>query len=436
MSRFDYGVAFCGGGPATLGALVCAAQDEVLDDLLDVGVLVLEAARLGPGSLGSYQVRANSLGAVFLECLERLPAEAFSTVRGSPAALRLHHWQDDHPPLELVGSLLAELGSVFEGIVNAHPACDVVLGATVERLDLIANGGVAVTWRGQTTAGAFATTRRVGRVVIAMGGERRSDACDLELCAGLSIRPYRDKVWHTSALLDRRAGLPEEVVARVRAGGSVVVVGGSHSAWSAAWLLAEVAGEVTVLHRRPVRLFYMTGEDATADGYTYHPVADVCPLTGRVNRYAGLRGDARELARGALGLTAPCGAVRALQLFPGTTGLRDEVAALLDGADAVLVGNGYRAVLPLLVSSTGEPVEAAVSETGTIVDERARLIGRDGRPIPDVFAYGLGAGLPPSTPLGGEASSTKALDGVWLYQNPVGRVVLQSVLPCVRRPAD
>ena len=44
--------------------------------------------------------------------------------------------------------------------------------------------------------------------------------------------------------------------------------------------------------------------------------------------------------------------------------------------------------------------------------------------------------FPPSTRLGGEASSVKALDGVWLYQNSVGRVVLQSVLPSLRTPAD
>ena len=41
-----YGAVVCGGGPAATGMLVCAAQDDRLDELLEHGVVVIEQERV------------------------------------------------------------------------------------------------------------------------------------------------------------------------------------------------------------------------------------------------------------------------------------------------------------------------------------------------------------------------------------------------------
>ena len=77
----------------------------------------------------------------------------------------------------------------------------------------------------------------------------------------------------------------------------IVIVGGSHSAWAAAYncinkmsqTCSFEKGSIVILHRSPIRLYYGTLLEALDAGYTVDPVNDVCPLTGRVNRYGGLR---------------------------------------------------------------------------------------------------------------------------------------------------
>ncbi len=54
-------------------------------------------------------------------------------------------------------------------------------------------------------------------------------------------------------------------------------------------------GGLTLFHRRPLRVYYTSPEAAFADGYHEFGPSDLCPVTKRVFRLAGLRLDSREL---------------------------------------------------------------------------------------------------------------------------------------------
>jgi hypothetical protein len=375
----DYGIVFCGGGPAAIGPIVCAAVEGRLEALLDSGVCVVErGARIGPGSIGHYPISANTRGNTFMRFLD---APQLAHVRDDPATRKLERLRYVFPRLPLVGEHLEALGAAVHALLDAHPRCSVFTGHTVEELRALPGGGLAV------TGGGLALT--AGRAVIAMGGRP------------LPVPHASAKTCHADLLLDDRKGLPEELERGIAETGDAVVVGGSHSAWSAAWLLLRhpARPRVTVLHRTPPRFFYWSVRAACAAGYDFDREPDVCPRTGRVNRHGGLRADAHALARQALAKQGP---VRIVPLSD-----RGRAQRALEQAGAIVAAVGYAPNLPRI----------------------------QGAPRPaELLAYGLGAGLPARGALAGEPSYKRALDSVRLYQAEVGSIVLDALLVDGGRP--
>lgn len=427
--RTDFDTVVCGGGPAGLGPLVAAAVQGELQRVLDLGVLVVEReARLGGGGIGGYRLRGNSLAGAFLESLQTdADGGFFDGLRNAAVTRALEGIGASPPPLRLVGDYLYALGGVVEKALEASAASAAAPRTRVDYVRLLPDGGVGV---GIEPSGGRRREVVARRALLTLGGCPPAGMLDKELLPGLTLRPFADKVVHSSAIVEGRW---ERTAALLRSHRSlrVAVIGGSHSAWSAAWLLARRSppGSTTVqiLHRSPTRLFYMSAAEAREDGYDFDPVADLCPLSGRVNRFSGLRGDARDLARGALGLSAGDASASAVSCLP-LAEAGDAAELALEQADLVVSAIGYDARLPELLSAPGKPLGVRRQDVGLAVSPAGELLDPDGEPIPELLAYGLGAGFAPSTTVGGEPSASTRADGVWLYHHDVGNVVLDRIL--------
>ncbi len=381
--------------------------------------------------MAHYRIRANSLGRAFLECLELLPPEPFGGLHDLPETTELRRHADEYPPLAVVASFLDRLGEVVTGMLAAHPACRVVRGL-VKEIHLLPDGARV---RVDASSGLLTTT--VGQAVIATGGRPMADFRRTSVVGDLTLDRYADKLSHSESLLDLRRPMPPEQMRAIRQSGHAAVVGGAHSAWAvAALLLADPelrgpAGEppmVTILHRSPVRLFYLSARHADADNYPFDPQSDVCPASGRINRFGGLRGPAFDLARAALGLAGAPVPVSLVDVSVDEPVVRAAAIAALDAAGAVIVATGYEANLPRIIGEDGAELVAACSPTGTVVTSQTQLLDQHGTVHPQLLAFGLGAGLPPSDAVGGESSYHRRADGVWLYQNDIGHIVLDQLL--------
>jgi hypothetical protein len=443
---WDCGVVFCGGGPAATGAIVCASQDGRLDELLDRGICVIEQGEtLAAGSIGHYRIVGNTTARSFVRWLDDPePRRLFATLVDDPATKALVRTGTRYPPLRLVRPYLERLGEVLQHLVESHERCTVALRTSVRSVHLLAGGGVRVTAEPVgDSADAFSVTAE--NAVIAMGGCEPPDLRTLCLLPGLTLAECAPKLCHASALIDERLGIPAPLAEAVREAGAAVVVGGSHSAWSAAWLLVHDPAfrgsdgnppTVTVLHRRPVSFFYATVAEARAENYGFDEVLDVCPSTGRVYHWAGLRApDARALALAAVRRGSKQPPVRALRLVDEPE-VRRVVRRTLDTAGLVVAATGYRARLPDLAWHDGVRLEPGVSESGVIVTPETRLVTADGTVVRELFLPGLGAGLGADSGLACEPSYTGRLDAVRLYQNEVGRVILRSLLGDRKRVAS
>jgi hypothetical protein len=427
-----------GAGPAGTGPLVNAQQRGLLPRLLDAGIAVVDRQpRMGLGSIGQYVINSDTTGGTFLECLVGQEGDLFAAVLDSAARRRLERYRQTAAPLRLVGEFIGEIGRALQHAVETHPA-----GRFLARTEA---RGIRCTPDGLVTTvapvdGGEPVELRSRCVVTALGGRQDRDrALSADIVPGLRLADrHADRVLLTDEVLT--AAGPEAVRRLLDrgAGHRVVIIGGSHSAFSAAWvLLNEVGrefgpGDITILHRRPPRLFYPSAADAHAEGYTDFDAGDLCPLTERVYRLAGLRWDSRELLRRIweVGGAAAEKRVRLVTLDP--TGQRndEDVAALFDEAAVIIPAFGYRPRTVPVVDRAGRPIELLGSGAGTppLVDDRCRVLDAAGVPVPGLFGIGLASGFVLDGPLGGEPSFAGQTNGLWLYQNGVGARILDQLL--------
>jgi predicted oxidoreductase len=68
-----------------------------------------------------------------------------------------------------------------------------------------------------------------------------------------------------------------------------------------------------------------------------------------------------------------------------------------------------------------------------MVDKHCRVLDARGQPIPGAFGIGLAAGFVPWGRLGGEPSFRGQANGLWLWQNDVGQMIVDQVLGDAKR---
>jgi hypothetical protein len=430
---FDYGVILCGGGPAALGPLIAAAKADTLDELMSMGVLVLEKESLGGGSLAHYEITANSIGWAFLRCFDGLAGREFGEVKLHSHVRELQRFADEHPPLPVVGRSLNVLGGILTETLSNHPRCRVCLGASVEEIRCLPGGGVEVSASESQVAGGRRIVATGRRAIVAMGGEPArlpEKTAQLLNTKGLSQVP----TYHSDDFIDTRSGARERLAEAARAARHITIIGGSHSAWTVLGMLqgnAEFRASggpprVTLLHRSPIRLYYTNSDQARAEGYPFDQDRDRCPLTGRINRFGGLRGDARTLARSVLRGDPQVAPVRLVALS-NTTEVNGLTAAT-SGSGMIVSATGHQARVPRLRAANGGTVTPAVSEFGTVTTGAAELVDVNGAIYPDIITYGLGAGAVAGHAIGGEPSYKRRAVGVWLFQDRTGRTIAQTLL--------
>jgi len=251
--------------------------------------------------------------------------------------------------------------------------------------------------------------------IIAMGGIQKTDTCMYQNL-GRTDLTLQECGFHSLVSADTVIG---GSMTRFPEDRPTVIVGSSHSTWS---LLADFKGKsnanVTVIERGPPKHFFYSEAEATAAGVKFDRQADVCPITGRVHRFRGVRWAGRDLS------------LRS-DKEPWLNVVREvrDRDALCDTISQALVicASGYQVRLPrIFVNGIEATVERPVNTP------KGNLVTKDGV-MENVFVYGLGAGLHLGSWIGGELSSwgdptMSQADGVWLYQFDVGGIIYDQLL--------
>lgn len=413
-----------GGGPGGTGPLIWAAQTGFLDAWLDQGVVLVESREQLGGSLGRYAINSDTLGGAYLECLEAGSAHTFlRQMRCDPVVQEMQRYRTDFPPLSLVGRFMARLGAGLAEVLSQHPRCSVLTGTTARSIALSPNGSVKV--KAVSKAGRRRKLEGCS-LIMAIGGSHLARLSPGE--AGYSPILPSDRILTAPGLCEAADILREASRPRV------VIMGGSHSAYSAAWALTYLLGEeavpgleIVLLQRNEPPVFYPDAAAAEADGYAFLP-GDICPRTGRVNRLGGLRGNGRDIWRQLR--NDPAGLpVRCLNTADLSVGA---VQALLANSALVVPAFGYRSRQLPIFDHLGAGIALQTDPALPAVDAACRICRVDGGVIPNIFGIGLGTGFRPTEAMGGEPNFTGQANSLWLYQNDIGATVFAGVQQAIQ----
>ncbi len=417
-----------GAGPGGTGPLAWAAASGALGAWLDRGVAIVDRQDAMGGTVGCYALNADTLGGTFLECLNGPdPEPALVALHDDPAARALKAYRGALPPLALVGRFLARLGEMLAAEVERHARSCFLAGMHVLGLRLCRDGSVAAELMDRQ---GHLHWLRAASAVVALGGHQSAGWQAPELHPGIWLNRWRHQIVPSDCLL--AAGGTTPVAARLAhcRQPQAVILGGSHSALSAAWTLLERMPEVSferaglhILYRNAPRVFYPSRADAADDGYGFSE-ADVCPATGRVHRLGGLRGDGRALWRRMHGL-GEAGAEERVVAVPLASLDAQALHGLLDAADLIVPALGYRLTTVPVYAADGRRIPLARS--GAAVDADAHLRVQGGGALPNVFGIGLGSGFRPWGKMAGEPGFHGQQNSLWLYQHGLGALIHDGV---------
>ncbi len=428
------GSLFIGGGPAGIAPLVWAARTGRLKLLAQTGLVVVEAGNcLGAGSIGDHAIGSDTLADTFLECVENSQDERLSALRTHPSAEAVRRYSKGAAPLPVVAAFLETLGRTVQDIIEAAGG-QVLLGHRASGLRRQRTGRWLATL--QTVTGESLTVT-ASKAVLATGATQRLDDLASIPVAGSPLMPeFAGKLLLSGEVLGHGGLDAIRRYLRGTAAPKIAIVGGSHSAVASANRilhgmpeLSLAAGAVTILHRRPLRIFYPTPEAALAEGYTDFGPQDVCAVTGRLYRLAGFRLDARDLVMRALGVGGRPAEPRLALHRIGTGDADEQGRSLLRSADVIVAALGYRPTAVPIEHADGTPWRlAAGSGTAPLVNSACEVLDDAQHAIPGLYGIGLAAGFVPQGAAGGEPSFVGQTNGLWLWQNPIGAMIVEALL--------
>ncbi|WP_419809241.1 DegT/DnrJ/EryC1/StrS family aminotransferase [Sphingomonas sp.] len=421
-------VVIVGGGPAGTALLTAAARRGALPAMARDMVLVERDAGVGGGRLGRYAITSDSTAETFLSAIKDVPGLADLIDHPAARTVAGHAGGAIGVPLVEVGPLLRVAGARLADLARDHGA---TLATGTEAVG--ARRGRDGLWTIRLRApDGTERDQRTRALVLATGGHQPLDRLAAQRIAGVPLVELAgDRLMQSDGVLSLGGQAQVADLLAGKRAPRIAVIGGSTSALTTIALLLKGtlplgAGAITLLHRRPLRPFYHSVEAAAAEGLDDFGADDICPVSGFVYRLAGFRLEARELVLRMLGVDGRAPDPRVATHRIGADDAR--ARTLIAEADLVIAALGYRPHALPLTGTTGRRLYLAADRGAPMVDRHCRVLAGDGTPLPGVYGIGLAAGFVPWGALGGEASFSGQANGLWLWQNDVGAMIVDQLL--------
>ena len=446
-----------GGGPAGTGPLIYGAASGQLDKWLNKGVALVEKSDvLCSGRLIDYQINSNSTGDQFLDFLSHAHSEAiFTHANAAPEKQTIAAKADNVVSLETVGQFLRAAGKDIEHCVTSNAHSHVFFGQEATQIRQTGSGAFEVSLQADPQVNLQGNRPgqqpqkpqqkhviQAANVLIAPGGKsvasHRVGRKIADMCA---THRTGDKagtlpmMTHSDVFLTDAGRQSAEMWLEDFDAPKVLIVGGSHSAFSCAWVLLNEldvdfdfdAEQIDILHRAPMKVFYKSKQAAADDGYTHFNENDLCPVTGHVFEIAGLRGDARQLYRELVGFESEQEDRIALHQYDVENDPLSDLDIDWGNIELVIFANGYALPAVTITNPLGKQIPLLGDYTGRFVDEKCRLLDTKGVAIPGLYAMGMATGFLPTRLSTGEPSFSGKDNSVWLCQNDLGALLFNTM---------
>lgn len=433
------GLVIVGAGPAGLASLLAAAKAGILSDLLAAGVLLIDRECVpGAGRLGQYVISSDSSADTFLSCVRGSTIPELANLTESSLALEIASYGHNCIPLELAGQFMAEVGKTLIELIANTSSCRIYTNSNVEWIQKEEIGTWKIFFRDlkQNNYHAY----RSKTVLIATGATQDQKRLERILVDGISLLPrYQEKLVQSDEFLRREnfSGFISTLDKMKHP--KVAIIGGSTSAMSCARQILIALKDhdspvcVSILHRRDITLFYSSRQAAQDDGYNLFDEEDICPLSGFVHRFGGFRFESRILASQLLGMKNSEPEPR-VTLHRLNGELRKKTENFLEEADLVIACIGYRPAGVRVIDRYKNDIKlASFREDEAMVNNACRVLDWDGKELPGLYGIGLACGYRPPAEMGGEPSFRGQVNGLWLWQNDVGFLLINNIMTDIQK---
>lgn len=419
----DYDTLIVGGGPAGTGLLLKAIKDGAGNKFLDRRIALIEKSPyLIKGNITQYKVNSDTFSDVFLECLEGAASEFIGVNELKNEIDLIKKYKGRSIPLHKLDGYYNKLGHLLQTGLESGKKCEFIMNSCVNKIIQQEDGRYEVFITGK--AGSVVTKQ----IVIATGGIPKSIE-NVMFAKTASFRDFQNKCIHSDTIL--KSGLPENIKAELSKKSKVVILGGSHSAFSAAHFLlhsnniAFGDGDIKIWCNTSPKIYFNSKEDAIAHDYSDFKADDLCPITKKLYRLAGLRMDGRDLYMQMLGLGQSKNEKRVkLNIFINQD---SELEKDLRNATLVIAAFGYKLNIFPFFNKDGKEIKFKGEHTGHWVNDHCQLLDENGIVVPNVFASGLATGFIPREDLGGEPSFKGQTNGIWYYQNAIADRIMNNL---------
>ncbi len=413
-----------GGGPAGTGILLKTLKDGKLERFNDHKVAVIEQTEsLVVGNLTSYNINSDTLSNVFLECLEGETASILQLDSIQEEIKHIQSYSGKAIPLKKLKHYFRQLGKVFQETLEKNRDCTFFMNSSVTKIVRLDSEKYLVYMSNQDQP------LITNNLVLALGGKHKQIEPGFTI-NNLLISDYNQKLLDSDLVLQNE--FTEAKLKKLNRKSKIVILGGSHSAFSCAHRLIVQFGEnffenenIEIWCRKAPKIFYNSREEALLSGYSDFSESDICPVTKRVYRLAGLRMDGRSLYLKMIGLDK-LSAIKSVKLKL-LSEFGNELEKSLKEADLIISALGYTMNMIPGFSQNGERLNFYGRSTGIWVNEKCQVLDENGEIFPNLYATGMATGFIPSGELGGESTFTGQTNGVWYYQNVIAEMILSDL---------
>lgn len=424
MGPVEYKLSVCGCGPAGISALVYMEEKMILDLLVEQGICLIDRAnQFGRGNIGSYKITANSLGKVFTEIFSNPDSELLAYLKEKDSYQEIVKNSKVAPCLSVVGDLMEDIGEYFYKKINNTPRSKSYINSKVIAIYKRSDGRFEIEFMSDNNEKLTVISEQI---ILNIGGKQEPLPFIKQKFAN------NTKIWTSNDFIrGNQDNNFISILCTSKRRIEVTIIGSSHSAFSVLYrlknhfkVIPSDLVHVNVLYKNPPRLYFQSEEVARDANYQFVPATDVCPQSGRVNRFSGLRYDSFDMAREIFNQT-----YSNVSLYPISSIGKGGPNDILEKTDIVIPCLGYKNKPIHLYDEDGTPLDFDTDHYGIKTDINCNPFLKDGRLLKNVYIYGLGAGQRVNKLNGGEKSYTGRIDGVWFYQH----VVSSRIVPLIIR---
>jgi len=420
-----YDFLIIGGGPAGTGLLLKAMEDGASSKLFENRIAVIERTNnLIKGNITQFNINSDTLSDVFLECLQG--NNTFTDLAELKNEVDLiKTYKGKSIPLVMLDSYYTKLGILLKQSLESSGKCDFILNSNVMKAIQKRDNTYDVFIEGRSNP---ITAKKV---LVATGGVPQNTIDRNTLFAkAVPLHAHQKKCIHSDTFL--KNGLPDHFKEALLKNPKIVILGGSHSAFSAAHsflhsfnLPGFAIDTIKIWSHSSPKIYFNTKEEARDNSYFDYTDADICPVTKRLYRLAGLRMDGRQLYMQMLGLGKLKKEDRVKLIVYKNQ--KSELEEDLDNAAVIVLAFGYRFNLFPFYNKYGKQIKFKGELNQHWVNERCELLDENGIVVPNAFASGLATGFIPKGKLGGEPSFEGQTNGIWYYQNAIADLIINNI---------